>query len=160
MRGDRIEHLQFSDFPSLLRAGDLLVLNETRVIPARVHGRRMPSGGEVELLFLQPANQTHYDPRASRWLVLAKPGRRLRDGERIGFGEFGEATVIDVRADGVREIELRLNIPFESFLERAGVLPLPPYVTQDSREAQAGYQTIFAREPGSVAAPTASRRTG
>ncbi len=156
MRGDRIEHLQFSDFPSLLRAGDLLVLNETRVIPARVHGRRMPSGGEVELLFLQPANQTHYDPRASRWLVLAKPGRRLRDGERIGFGEFGEAVVIEVRADGVREIELRLNIPFESFLERAGVLPLPPYVTQDSREAQAGYQTIFAREPGSVAAPTAS----
>ncbi len=80
----------------------------------------------------------------------------MRAGERIGFGEFGEATVIDVRADGVREIELGLNIEFEAFLERAGELPLPPYVTEDSREAQAGYQTIFAREPGSVAAPTAS----
>jgi S-adenosylmethionine:tRNA ribosyltransferase-isomerase len=108
------------------------------------------------LLFLRPAHEAHYDPRSSRWLVLAKPGRRLRAGERIGFGEFGEATVIDVRADGVREIELGLNIEFEAFLERAGELPLPPYVTEDSREAQAGYQTIFAREPGSVAAPTAS----
>jgi S-adenosylmethionine:tRNA ribosyltransferase-isomerase len=156
LRGDTIEHLRFTDFPSLLRAGDLLVLNETRVIPARVHGRRIPSGGEVELLFLRPALAAHYDRRASRWLVLAKPGRRLRAGERVGFGEFGEAIVVDVHADGVREIELRLNTAFEEFLDRAGELPLPPYVTEDSQQAQAGYQTIFARDPGSVAAPTAS----
>ncbi|HEX5275291.1 MAG TPA: tRNA preQ1(34) S-adenosylmethionine ribosyltransferase-isomerase QueA [Candidatus Rubrimentiphilum sp.] len=156
VRGETIEHLHFTDFPSRLRAGDLLVLNETRVIPARVHGRRIPSGGEVELLFLRPAAEAHYDPRSSRWLVLAKPGRRLRAGERIGLGEFGEAIVVDVRRDGVREIELRLTVGFEEFLARAGKLPLPPYVTEDSQQAQAGYQTIFARDPGSVAAPTAS----
>jgi S-adenosylmethionine:tRNA ribosyltransferase-isomerase len=156
LRGDTIEHLRFSDFPSLLQAGDLLVLNETRVIPARVHGRRIPSGGEVELLFLRPALETHYDPRASRWLVLAKPGRRLRAGERVGFDEFGEAVVIEVGADGVREIELQINVELEEFLSHVGELPLPPYVAEDSSEAQSGYQTIFARDPGSVAAPTAS----
>ncbi len=156
VRGDTIEHLRFTDFPSLLRAGDLLVLNETRVIRARVHGRRIPSGGEVELLFLRPAAEAHYDPNSSRWLVLAKPARRLRAGERVGFGEFGQAIVIDVRVDGVREIELHLIVGFEEFLTRAGELPLPPYVTEDSEQAQAGYQTIFARDPGSVAAPTAS----
>ena len=156
VRDNSIEHLYFTDFPSLLRAGDLLVLNETRVIPARVHGRRIPSGGGVELLFLRPAAEAHYDPRSSRWLVLAKPGRRFRAGERFGFGDLGEAIVIDVRTDGVREIELRLTVGFEEFLARVGELPLPPYVTEDSQQAQAGYQTIFARDPGSVAAPTAS----
>jgi len=156
MRGERIEHLHFRGFPELLRGGDLLVLNETRVIPARVHGRRIPSGGEVELLFLRPAHGSHYDPRASRWLALAKPGKRLRAGERVGFGELGEATIRDVHDDGVREVELKLSVDFETFLARAGELPLPPYVTESSSEAQAGYQTIFARDPGSVAAPTAS----
>lgn len=156
IRGERIVHLHFRDFPELMRSGDLLVLNETRVIPARVHGRRIPSGGAVELLFLRPAHESHYDPRASRWLALAKPGKRLRTGERVGFGELGEAAIRDVRDDGVREVELHLNADFETFLDRAGELPLPPYVTESSSEAQAGYQTIFAREPGSVAAPTAS----
>ncbi len=156
LRGDKIEYLRFTDLPSLLHAGDLLVLNETRVIPARVRGRRIPSGGEIELLFLRPAHETHYDPRSSRWLALAKPGRRMRAGERVGFGDLGEAIVIDVHADGVREIELQLRVEFEQFLARAGELPLPPYVTENSPEAQAGYQTVFARDPGSVAAPTAS----
>jgi len=156
VRGDRIEHSRFTDFPGLLRAGDLLVLNETRVIPARVRGRRVPSGGEVEFLFLRPARQPQYDPRALRWLVLAKPGKRLRAGQRVRFGELGEATIVDVRDDGVREVELQLAVGFDAFLERAGELPLPPYVAETSAEAQAGYQTIFARDPGSVAAPTAS----
>jgi S-adenosylmethionine:tRNA ribosyltransferase-isomerase len=156
IRGNSIEHLRFTDFSGLLRDGDLLVLNETRVIPARVHGRRVPSGGEVEFLFLRPARQPHYDPRATRWLVLAKPGKRLRAGERVRFGELGEATIVDVRDDGVREVKIQLAVGFDTFLERAGELPLPPYVAQTSAEAQAGYQTIFARDPGSVAAPTAS----
>lgn len=156
LRGERIEHLTFRDFPTLLRSGDVLVLNETRVIAARVHGKRVPSGGGVELLFLRPAGEAHYDPSATRWLVLAKPGRRLRTGERISFGSLGEAAVVNVLDGGVREIELRLTVGFEEFLETAGTLPLPPYVHNDSAEAQAGYQTIFARDPGSVAAPTAS----
>jgi S-adenosylmethionine:tRNA ribosyltransferase-isomerase len=156
LRSDRNEHLTFRDFPALLHAGDVLVLNETRVIPARVHGRRVPSGGEVELLFLRPAAESHYNPGATRWLALAKPGRRLRPGERIAFNGLGEATVVSVLEDGVREIELTLTVGFEEFLAAAGTLPLPPYVHDDSPEAQAGYQTIFARDPGSVAAPTAS----
>lgn len=156
MRGDRIEHLNFRDFPSLLRKGDLLVLNETRVIPARVRGRRVPSGGAVELLFLHPAEQMHYDPRASRWLVLAKPGRRLRAGERISFGDLGKATIEAAHEDGTREAALELSVPFDVFLRRAGEMPLPPYVKESSAQARRGYQTIFAREPGSVAAPTAS----
>ena len=156
LRGDRIEHLRFTDFPQLLRPDDLLVLNETRVIPARVRGRRIPSGGAVELLFLHPAEQMHYDPRASRWLALVKPGRRLRAGERIGFGELGEAAIEIAHDDGTRTVQLALNVPFETFLLRAGEMPLPPYVTESSPEAQRGYQTVFARDPGSVAAPTAS----
>src|SRR5260370_25894605 len=91
LRGERIEHLTFRDFPMLLGAGDVLVLNETRVIAARVRGKRVPTGGEVELLFLRPAGEAHYNPAATRWLALAKPGRRLRPGERISFGELGEA---------------------------------------------------------------------
>jgi S-adenosylmethionine:tRNA ribosyltransferase-isomerase len=156
LRGERIEHLVFRDFPMLLRAGDVLVLNETRVIAARVRGKRVPTGGEVELLFLRPAQEAHYNPGATRWLVLAKPGRRLRPGERISFGALGEAAVVKVLDGGVREIELALAVGFEDFLETAGTLPLPPYVHNDSPEAQSGYQTIFARDPGSVAAPTAS----
>jgi S-adenosylmethionine:tRNA ribosyltransferase-isomerase len=156
LRGDRIEHLTFREFPNLLRAGDVLVLNETRVIAARVRGKRVPSGGAVELLFLRPAQEAHYNPGATRWLALAKPGRRLRPGERISFGGLGQAIVVNVLDGGVREIELTLTVGFAEFLEAAGTLPLPPYVHNDSPEAQAGYQTIFARDPGSVAAPTAS----
>jgi S-adenosylmethionine:tRNA ribosyltransferase-isomerase len=156
LRANGIEHLRFADFPALLRKGDLLVLNETRVIAARVRGRRIPSGGAVELLFLHPVNKPRYDPSATRWLVLAKPARRLHAGERIGFGELGEASVETVHEDGTRDVKLSLTVPFEIFLERAGEMPLPPYVTETSAQAQQGYQTIFAREPGSVAAPTAS----
>ena len=156
LRGERTEHLTFRDFPTLLRAGDVLVLNETRVIAARVRGKRVPTGGEVELLFLRPAAEAHYNAAATRWLALAKPGRRLRPGERITFGGLGEAAIVSVLDGGVRENELALTVGFEEFLEAAGALPLPPYVHDDSPEAQAGYQTIFARDPGSVAAPTAS----
>lgn len=156
LRGGRISHESFRDLPRLLHAADLLVLNETRVIPARLHGTRAPTGGAVELVLLRPAHETRYDDRATRWLALAKPARRLRAGQKIAFDELGEATVVAEHEQGVREVDLALNVPFEAFLARAGKLPLPPYVREDSPEAQAGYQTIFAREPGSVAAPTAS----
>lgn len=155
LRQGSIEHRSFRELPQVLRAGDLLVLNETRVIAARVFGAR-PSGGRVEVLLLRPSHHGRYDPGASRWEALVKPGRRLGEGERITFGDLGEATVACVHDDGVRDLEFALRVPFETFLERAGSLPLPPYIHNDSAEAQARYQTIFAREPGSVAAPTAS----
>ena len=151
----RIEHTTFAALPEQLRAGDVLVLNETRVIAARLFGQR-PSGGRVELLLLRPAHG-RYDPGASRWLALLKPGKKLGAGQRIEFGALGSAVVTSSgQSDGVREIEFALTLPFEQFLERAGTLPLPPYIHNDSPQAQERYQTIFAREPGSVAAPTAS----
>jgi S-adenosylmethionine:tRNA ribosyltransferase-isomerase len=155
LRQGTIEHRVFHDLPEYLRAGDVLVLNETRVIAARVFGTR-PTGGHVELLLLRPTHHGRYDPAATRWQALAKPGRRLREGQRVCFGDLGEAAVTAVHEDGVRDVEFALNVPFETFLERAGKLPLPPYIHNDSAEAQERYQTIFAREPGSVAAPTAS----
>jgi len=149
-----MEHRVFRDLPDYLREGDVLVLNETRVIAARVFGARL-SGGRVELLLLRPA-QGRYDPAATRWQTLAKPGRRLQTGQRVTFGDLGEAHIVGVHDDGVREVEFSLNVPFETFLERAGRLALPPYIHNESEQAQERYQTIFAREPGSVAAPTAS----
>jgi S-adenosylmethionine:tRNA ribosyltransferase-isomerase len=154
LRGGEMEHRIFRDLPEYLREGDVLVLNETRVIAARVFGTR-PSGGRVELLLLRP-HHGRYDPSATRWQALAKPGRRLQAGARVQFGDLGEAQIAGVHDDGVRDVDFSLRVPFETFLERAGRLPLPPYIHNESPEAQERYQTIFAREPGSVAAPTAS----
>lgn len=155
--GDEFEDAAFGDLPRYLRAGDLLVLNETRVIAARLAGRRIPSGGRVELLLLHPADSDRYRGDALRWIALARPARRLHAGDRIGFSVPGEATVVRVLDAGAREVAFdHLGVPFDAFLERAGRLPLPPYVRTDSDEAQRRYQTVFARVPGSVAAPTAS----
>ncbi len=156
LRRGEIEHRTFRDLPEYLRTGDVLVLNETRVIAARVFGTR-PTGGRAELLLLRPSHQMRYDPSATRWQALVKPGRRLREGQRVLFGDLGEARIVAVHdEDGVRDVEFSLHVPFEMFLERTGRLPLPPYIHNESDEAQERYQTIFAREPGSVAAPTAS----
>jgi S-adenosylmethionine:tRNA ribosyltransferase-isomerase len=149
-------HEHFSAFPEQLRAGDVLVVNETRVIRARLRGRREPGGGHAEILLIHPAAAVRFDPLARRWIGLVKPGRKLREGARVLFGDGAAARIEAVLPDGTREITLELNSPFEEFLERHGELPLPPYVGEgDERRAQR-YQTIFAREPGSVAAPTAS----
>ena len=157
--GDRQLHRRFRNLPDLLQRGDLLVLNETRVIAARLFGQRLVGEdrrSKVELLLLHPAGSMEYDPRARAWIALARPARRLRRGDRIEFGPFGEALVRDELEEGMREIEFRLELPFEEFLERAGRMPLPPYIHNDSAHAQQRYQTVFARRPGSVAAPTAS----
>lgn len=153
--GGATQHRVFRDLPQLLDRGDLLVLNETRVIRARLLGRRS-GGGAAELLLLHPAKSARFDAGALRWAALAKPARRLRRGDRVTFDEYGEAYVTAEGAEGVREVELRLTVPFEEFLDRAGRMPLPPYIRNDSAQAQERYQTVFARRPGSVAAPTAS----
>jgi len=155
VRDDRDDDAYFRDLPQYLRDGDVLVLNETRVIAARVFGTR-PTGGHVEVLLLRPAHTARYDPNASSWQALVKPGRRLGEGQRIEFGDLGHAVIGAVASDGVRELRFELTVPFEAFLERAGRLPLPPYIHNESDEAQRRYQTVFARQPGSVAAPTAS----
>ncbi len=156
VQDERTSHRHFADFPDYLAPGDVLVLNETRVIAARIFGKRAGTGGRVEILLLRPAANGRYDPDASRWLALAKPGRRLRVGEVVIFAEFGSARVLAVHAGGIREIEFRLSVSLEAFLRAAGRLALPPYIREDSEQSQKLYQTVFAREPGSIAAPTAS----
>ncbi len=153
---DRIEHRVFRDIPHYFRSGDVLVLNETRVIAARVFGTRPHTGGRVEVLLLHPAESMRYDPLATTWIALLRPARRLKTGERIAFAGLGEAVVTAELDEGLRELLFELGVPFETFLEQAGRLPLPPYIRNDSEEAQERYQTVFARTPGSVAAPTAS----
>lgn len=153
---DRIEHRIFHEIPQCFRSGDVLVLNETRVIAARVFGTRPQSGGRVEVLLLHPAESMRYDPHATTWIALVRPARRLKTGERIAFAELGEAVVTAELDEGLRELRFDLHVPFETFLNRAGRLPLPPYIHNDTAEAQERYQTVFARTPGSVAAPTAS----
>lgn len=156
LRGGRISHHVFRDIPELLRPGDLLVLNETRVIAARIVGRREPTGGRAECLLLRPSATPRYDPHALVWRVLARPARKIRTGSRISFADLGDAEVLAELGDGIRELRFNLRVPMEEFLNSAGRLPLPPYIHADSPLAQERYQTIFAREPGSVAAPTAS----
>ncbi len=151
-----IQHRIFNELPSLLRAGDVLVLNRTRVIAARLRGTREPGGGAVEVLLLHPAGSMRYDAHATRWSALVRPARRLRTGTVVRFDADGRARIVAEHLEGIRELEFELKEPFETFLQRAGRLPLPPYIRNDSEQAQTGYQTVFAREPGSVAAPTAS----
>lgn len=153
--GETTLYRHFRDLPSFLHDGDLLVLNETRVIAARLFGKRLRGGGNVELLLLHPADSMRYDPRAVAWIALTRPARRLHPGDRVAFGH-GEATVTRELEGGMRELTFALDVPFEDFLAREGRMPLPPYIHNDPPEAQARYQTVFARLPGSVAAPTAS----
>ena len=156
---DALEHRIFRDLPSILRPDDLLVLNETKVIAARIYGTRSGAqgrGGRVEFLLLHPARSLRYDPLATTWIALARPARRLRVGERVSFAPFGDAVIVAELDEGLREVRFELDRPFDAFLDAAGRLPLPPYIRNDTDQAQERYQTVFARTPGSVAAPTAS----
>ncbi len=138
----RIEHRTFRDFPGYLRAGDLVVLNDTRVIPARAFSDH----GNVELLFLEALGPTPHT-----WKCLVKPGRRMRVGATVSVGGV-LGTVINIEPDGERVIGFENAVD----LDRVGELPLPPYFERRPDAADATrYQTVFARESGSVAAPTA-----
>jgi S-adenosylmethionine:tRNA ribosyltransferase-isomerase len=151
-----LEHRRFGDFPALLRPSDLLVLNETRVVRARLRGRRLPGGGTAELLLLHPAGDARFDPNATRWLALVKPGRKLRAGRKIVIAEDAVATVEANAEGGARVVRIESPRSVGELLEAHGEIPLPPYIGEAGRPYAEGYQTIFARVPGSVAAPTAS----
>ncbi len=155
VRDNGLEHRTFRDFASVLQPGDLLVVNETRVIRARLVGTRA-GGGAAEILLLRPSDRARYDTAARHWLALVKPGRKLRTGAVVRFGGDGAAQVVAVQPDGVREVELTCRTTLEALLERHGEMPLPPYVGAGDESRAERYQTIFARVPGSVAAPTAS----
>ncbi len=148
-----IAHRKIADLPELLRPNDLLVRNDVRVRPARLYGRDA-HGRLVEIFLL-----SRIDGDPSRWHALAKPGRRARAGTRIAFDEGLTADVVEVAADGSREV--RFDRPLDdAILGRIGHTPLPPYIRRDPGAADRpsdrdAYQTVFAREPLAVAAPTA-----
>jgi S-adenosylmethionine:tRNA ribosyltransferase-isomerase len=173
--GDQFAHAVFRDLPNLLRPGDLLVLNNTRVLPARLHGHKA-SGLAVEVLLLEP------QPEANCWLALVKPGRRLKPGTQIFFGtQQGQgdkevsspafpsflsspssppcltATVMATDSDTSGRI-LQFEVPpgesLEALIQQLGEMPLPPYITSSGTDPE-DYQTIYASRLGAAAAPTA-----
>ncbi len=142
-----IEHRHFYDILDYLNPGDCLVMNDSRVLPARLLGQR-PTGGAVELLLLR-------DLGDKKWECLCQPGRKMQQGSQVIFGN-GElsATVIQVKEDGNRIVEFSYEGIFLEVLERLGKMPLPPYIKEELQD-QERYQTVYSREIGSAAAPTA-----
>jgi S-adenosylmethionine:tRNA ribosyltransferase-isomerase len=140
-----IEHRIFRELPTFLRPGDALVLNETKVLPARLKARK-PTGGGVELLFLRDLGPEH----GNAWEVLARPAKRLRPGLRLLAGD-AKVDLVENLGEGRWSVSAP-DVP--GLLEEHGSMPLPPYI-EATPEAEARYQTVYAREPGSAAAPTA-----
>jgi S-adenosylmethionine:tRNA ribosyltransferase-isomerase len=142
----------FASLPDCLRANDVLVLNNTRVFPARLLGERSPTGGAVELLLLR-----EIEPDV--WSALARPARRLRTGAHITFCEGKlRAEVIESLDDGVRVLRFASEKPLNSVIDEIGQTPLPPYIKREAEESSADgerYQTVYAKERGAIAAPTA-----
>ncbi|MCD8212093.1 MAG: tRNA preQ1(34) S-adenosylmethionine ribosyltransferase-isomerase QueA [Oscillospiraceae bacterium] len=143
-----LEHRHFYDLPAYLRPGDCLVLNDSRVLPARLIGQREPGGGAAEVLLLT-------DRGDKTWECLVRPGRRIRKGTRLSFGG-GELTarVLEVLPDGNRLICFEYEGIFLEILERLGKVPLPPYIKEELEDGER-YQTVYSKEAGSAAAPTA-----
>ena len=141
-------HMHFYDLPSLLRPGDCLVLNDSRVLPARLLGHREPTGGAVEVLLL-------IDRGDKVWECLVRPGRKVKPGTRLSFGDgLLRAQVEDVVEGGNRLIRFEYEGIFLELLERLGRMPLPPYIKEELQDPER-YQTVYSREVGSAAAPTA-----
>lgn len=142
-----ITHKHFYDIIAYLQPGDCLVMNDSRVLPARLLGHR-PTGGAVEVLLLR-------DLGGKKWECLCKPGRKMQPGNTVSFGD-GEltATVCEVTEEGNRIIEFAYEGIFLEVLERLGKMPLPPYIKAELAD-QERYQTVYSREVGSAAAPTA-----
>ena len=142
-----VKHKHFYDIIDYLKPGDCLVMNDSRVLPARLLGHR-PTGGAVEVLLLK-------DLGDKRWECLCKPGRKMQVGHEVIFGN-GEltATVVEVKEDGNRVVQFHYEGIFLEVLERLGKMPLPPYIKAELAD-QERYQTVYSREVGSAAAPTA-----
>ena len=143
----RVEHHHFYEIINYLQPGDCLVMNDSRVLPARLLGHR-PTGGAVEVLLLR-------DLGNKQWECLCKPGRKMQVGNEVIFGNGDlTATVVEVKEDGNRIVEFHYDGIFLEVLERLGKMPLPPYIKEEL-ENQERYQTVYSREVGSAAAPTA-----
>lgn len=143
------QHRRFYELPQFLRPGDCLVLNNSRVLPARLLGHRDPSGGAAEILLLT-------DRGEGRWECLVRPGRKLRPGQRITFGDGAllTATVEEELQSGNRIVRFHYEGIFLEILEQLGKVPLPPYIKAELNDPER-YQTVYSQEVGSAAAPTA-----
>ena len=144
-----LQHRHFYELPQFLRPGDCLVLNDSRVLPARLLGHRDPSGGAAEVLLL-------LDKGEKKWECLVRPGRKLKPGQQISFGDgtLLTATVLEELPGGNRVVEFHYEGIFLEILERLGKMPLPPYIKEELNDPER-YQTVYSREVGSAAAPTA-----
>lgn len=144
----KIEDSVFRQLPGYLNEGDCLILNDSRVLPARLYGKKADTGAMVELLLLHPKGE-------NRWEVLAGPGKRARPGNILTFGNgLLKAEVLDVLEDGNRLVEFQYEGNFYKLLERIGEMPLPHYIKKRLEDGEK-YQTVYSRNPGSAAAPTA-----
>ncbi|GHS95552.1 S-adenosylmethionine:tRNA ribosyltransferase-isomerase [Planctomycetales bacterium] len=154
LRDGKIAHSSFDRLPEFLRAGDLLVRNNTRVIPARLYGERA-SGGKVEILLVRPSDQF---PDRVAWRCLAKPLKNLRRGEEIIFADGALRGALGEKVEGqaVFIFDAPTTAEFLATVNRVGALPLPPYIARAEQPLdRERYQTVYARVPGAVAAPTA-----
>ena len=142
-----IEHKHFFDLPDYLAPGDCLVLNNSRVMPARLIGSR-PTGGTVEVLLLKELGD-------SKWECLVRPGRKLREGAEISFGDGKlKAKILEIIDGGNRIIQFQFEGIFYELLDELGKMPLPPYIKEELKDPER-YQTVYSKEIGSAAAPTA-----
>lgn len=156
LSSDRIEHHLTCDLPSLLSPNDLLVFNDTRVLPARFYATRSSTGGKVEGLFIEGRSE-------DRWHVMLKSGGKLTIDERLIFTETDYLTLVEKHDDGTWTVAKHSDLSTEALLDKVGSMPLPPYIRKqrevDDQETdqydRQRYQTVFARNTGAVAAPTA-----
>ena len=144
----KTEHKHFYDIVDFLDEGDTLILNDTKVLPARLYGEKEDTGGAIEFLLLHKHS-------LDTWEVILKPGRRAKPGARFVFGN-GElkAEVLEVVNEGNRLVKFYYDGVFEEVLDRLGEMPIPPYITEKLQDKNL-YQTVYAKHPGSAAAPTA-----
>lgn len=142
-----VEHKHFYDVADYLKAGDVLVVNETKVIPARLYGRKRGALTDFEFLLLKRLS-------LDTWDVIMRPGKKLKTGGYVDFSDDLCAKLLQKKEDGVCEVKFEYEGVFEDVLERYGNMPLPPYITQ-RLEKKERYQTVYAKEDGSAAAPTA-----
>lgn len=145
-KNGEISHKHFKDIVDYLNEGDTLVLNETKVMPARIYGHRPGRDEKIEVLLLKRQEDT--------WQCLVKPGKKMKIGNEIIFSDRLKGKVVDIIEDGIRIIELSYSGIFEEILDEIGQMPLPPYIHEELKDKNR-YQTIYAKYYGSAAAPTA-----
>ena len=143
-----VQHEHFYDLPKLLKPGDLLVMNDSRVLPARLYGDKEVTGSFVEFLLLHQTGE-------KQWEIICRPGKKCKPGARFQFGNGRlKAEVLAIKEDGNRIVQFECEGNFYTALEEVGQMPLPPYITE-KLENNERYQTVYSRELGSAAAPTA-----